>query len=232
MPTPDPDLAEEAGPDEEELGQYAPALLSTEHWSLLAARGLIWNEAQSRVSVFLTVLSASMIALAFLADATDFGTPTIIAALVLLPMVFLLGIAAYVRLVDVNIEEFQLMLAMNRLRHAYVDLEPGLKRYLTTGIHDDERGVFKTYMVERPSRASFWMYFLINTPTVVATVNSALAAAMAVVALHAANRVQGVVIAGGIAAFVLVWVLLFLLQRRTLRAFQYDEPRFPTPPVR
>jgi hypothetical protein len=222
----EPDRADEPT---EELGEAAPALLSTEHWSLLAARGLIWNEAQSRVSVFLTVLSASMIALAFLADATDFGTPTTIAALVLLPVVFLLGIAAYVRLVDVNIEEFQLMLAMNRLRHAYVDLEPGLKRYLTTGYHDDERGVFRTYMVERPSRASFWLYFLINTPTVVATVDSALAAAMAVVVLQAVDAPTGWLVASGIAAFVLVWVLLFLLQRRTLKAFRYDKSRFPSP---
>ncbi len=231
METPDRDLDEDAVPDEEELGQYAPALLSTEHWSLLAARGLIWNEAQSRVGVFLTVLSASMIALAFLADATDFGPPTTIAALVLLPVVFLLGVAAYVRLVDVNIEEFQLMLAMNRLRHAYIDLEPGLKRYLTTGIHDDERGVFKSYMVHRPHRSAFWLYFLINTPTIVATVNSALAAAMAVVILQAVHARTGWLIAGGIAAFVLVWILLFLLQRRTLKAFQYDQPRFPSPPA-
>lgn len=231
MQTADSDPAEDTGTDEQELGSSAAALLSTEHWSLLAARGLIWNEAQSRVSVFLTVLSASMIALAFLADATEFGPLTTTAALVLLPMVFLLGLAAYVRLVDVNIEEFQLMLAMNRLRHAYVDLEPGLERYLTTGYHDDERGVFKTYMVERPSRASFWLYFLINTPTIVATVNSALAAAMAVLVLQAVDARTGWVVAGGAAGFVLVWTLLFLLQRRTLKAFGYDKPRFPSPPA-
>jgi hypothetical protein len=222
----EPDQAGE--PAEDELGAAAPALLAAEHWSLLAARGLIWSEAQSRVSVFLTVLSASMIALAFLADATDFGPLTTTAALVLLPVVFLLGIAAYVRLVDVNVEEFQLMLAMNRLRHAYVDLEPGLKRYLTTGYHDDERGVFTTYMVERPTRASFWLYFLINTPTIVATVDAAIAAAMAVVVLQAVGA-TGLVVAGGVAAFVLVWGLLYLLQRRTMKPFSRMKARFPSP---
>jgi hypothetical protein len=28
-----------------QLGAHAPALLATEHWSLLAARSLIWSEA-------------------------------------------------------------------------------------------------------------------------------------------------------------------------------------------
>jgi hypothetical protein len=65
---------------------------------------------------------------------------------VLLPVVFLLGIAAYARLVQINTEEFQLVLAMNRLRRAYLTLEPGLERYLTTGHHDDEQGVIATYM--------------------------------------------------------------------------------------
>ena len=46
------------------LGEHAAALLAAEHWSLLSARSLIWSEAQSRVTVFLTVLSASIVALA------------------------------------------------------------------------------------------------------------------------------------------------------------------------
>ena len=91
----------------------------------------------SRAAVFLTVLSASIIALALVADATGFGPQTATLALVLLPVVFLLGIAAYSRLVQINTEEFQLVLAMNRLRNAYLRLEPGLEPYLTTGHHDD-----------------------------------------------------------------------------------------------
>jgi hypothetical protein len=47
------------------LGPDAAAILSSEHWSLLGTRSLIWNEAMSRATVFLTVLSASIIALAF-----------------------------------------------------------------------------------------------------------------------------------------------------------------------
>ena len=38
-------------------------ILSTEHWSLLTARSLVYNEFFARGSMFLTLLSASLLAL-------------------------------------------------------------------------------------------------------------------------------------------------------------------------
>lgn len=183
--------------------------------------------------MFLTLLSASIIALALVADATGFGAETTMLALVLLPVVFLVGIAAYVRLVQINAEEFRLVMAMNRLRRAYLTLEPGLERYLTTGHHDDQQGVFVTYMVDGPAtRLALWVYFLVNTPSIVATVDAALATAMVVLGLQAAEAPKAVAVAGGVVAFVLVWGTLFRLQRLTLRPFRSQTPRFPTPPDR
>jgi hypothetical protein len=211
------------------LGEHAPALLATEHWSLLAARSLIWNEAQNRVTMFLTLLSASIISIALLADATGFGAETTTLALALLPVVFLLGIACYTRLVHINAEEFRLVQAMNRLRRAYLTLEPGLEPYLTTGHHDDERGVFATYMADRPTRRSMWIQYLINTPSIVATVDAALATAVVALGLRAADAPSTVEVAGGVAAFLLVWGTLSWLQRRTLHPLRQQTPRFPTP---
>jgi hypothetical protein len=211
------------------LGPHAAQLLGTEHWSLIAARSLIWNEAQSRATVFLTVLSASIVALALLADATGFGAQTTTLALVLLPVVFLLGIAAYARLVQINLEEFQLVLAMNRLRNAYLEIEPGLGRYLSTGYHDDERGVIATYLLDRPSRRWLWVHFLVNTPTIVATVDAALAAAIVVLVLQVAEAPREAAVAAGAVGFLAVWGTLFRLQLYTLRPFRSLTPRFPTP---
>jgi len=216
----------------EPLGEHAAALLSTEHWSLLAARSLIWSEAQSRATVFLTVLSATTIALALLADATGFGDETLTVALAVLPVVLLLGIAAYVRLVQINAEEFQLVLAMNRLRRGYLDLEPGLERYLSTGYHDDQRGVFTTYMVERAGQRALWLHFLVNTPNIVATVDAALTAVIVVLGLQAADAPRIAAATAAATAFLLVWVALYLLQRETLRPFRHQSPRFPSPPDR
>jgi hypothetical protein len=212
------------------LGPHAAAILAAEHWSLLAARSLIWNEAMSRATVFLTVLSASIIALALVADATGFGPQTTTLALVLLPVVFFLGIAAYARLVQINTEEFQLVLAMNRLRHAYLQIEPGLERYFTTGHHDDERGLIATYMLAGPSRRWLLVHFLVNTPTIVATVDAALAAAVVVLLLQVGEAPRAAEVAGGVMAFAVVWGLLLRLQLHTLRPLRGETPRFPAPP--
>jgi hypothetical protein len=222
-PAPDPASDHPFGPD-------GAAILATEHWSLLASRSLIWNEAQSRATVFLSVLSASTIALALLADATGFGPQTTTLALVLLPVVLLLGIATYVRQVQINNEEFQLVLAMNRLRRAYLTIEPGLEPYFTTGHHDDERGLVATYMLDHPSRRWLLVHFVINTPTIVATVDAALAAAIAVLVLQAAEAAKVALVAGGMVAFLAVWGGLMPLQRHTTDPLRHSTPRFPTPP--
>jgi hypothetical protein len=218
------------GASDPTLGPHAAAILAAEHWSLLAARSLIWNEAMSRATVFLTVLSASIIALALLADATGFGAQTRTLALLLLPLVFFLGIAAYARLVQINTEEFELVLAMNRLRHAYLQIEPGLERYFTTDHHDDERGLIATYMLEGPSRRWLLVHFLVNTPTIVATVDAALAAAIVVLLLQVGEASRAAQVAGGMIAFALVWGVLLRLQLHTLRPLRGKTPRFPTPP--
>jgi hypothetical protein len=44
-------------------------VLATEHWSLLSTRGLPWNEMFSRASMFFTILSGSVVALALVAQA-------------------------------------------------------------------------------------------------------------------------------------------------------------------
>lgn len=212
------------------FGPNAAQFLSTEHWSLLGTRSLIWNEAMSRATVFLTVLSATIISLALLADATGFGPETTMVALVLLPIVFLLGLAAYARLVQINTEEFQLVLAMNRVRRAYLQLEPGLEPYFTTGHHDDEHGVVTTYMLDRPSQVWLWIHFVVNTPTIIATVDAAVAATVIVLLLQLAGAPMAVVLASAALTFLAIWVGLYFLQWRILRRLFDQTPRFPSPP--
>ena len=96
------------------FGPDGATILATEHWSLLGTRSLIWNEAMSRTTLFLTVLSASIVALALLADATGFGRRTTAVALVLLPVVFLLGLATYGRLIQINSEDVAITLGALR----------------------------------------------------------------------------------------------------------------------
>jgi hypothetical protein len=93
------------------FGPDAAAIAATEHWSLLGTRSLIWNEAMSRTTVFLSVLSAAIVALALVANATGFRSQTATLALVLLPVVLFVGVATHSRLLQINREDVELVLA-------------------------------------------------------------------------------------------------------------------------
>src|SRR5690348_12593861 len=112
-------------------------ILATEHWSLLATRSMTWNEIFSRASMYITVLSAAVVALALVAQATAFGPTFRLFALLVLPVVLPVGVATVIRLADANTDDFGLVLGMNRLRHAYLELAPDLEPYFVTEYHDD-----------------------------------------------------------------------------------------------
>jgi hypothetical protein len=217
-------------PGDRPFGPDAAAILATEHWSLLGSRSLIWNEAMSRTSIFLTLLSASIIALALAADATGFGGQTTTLALVLLPVVLLLGLATYVRLVQINAEEARTVLAMNRLRRAYLTMAPGLEPYFSTGHHDDERGVAATYLMSGPRDLRPLAHFLVTTPTIVATVDAALATVIVVLVVQAVDASTATAVLAGTVTFAGVWGLLMPLQRTSVTAIRAAATRFPTPP--
>lgn len=87
-----------------ELGPHARQILTAEHWSLLASRSMGYTEAMSRASIFVAALSGAVVALALVAQATDFGDGFVAFALVLVPVVYFLGLATVVRLAQINFE--------------------------------------------------------------------------------------------------------------------------------
>jgi hypothetical protein len=119
-------------------------ILATEHWSLLSARSMGYNEIFSRAGMLLTIVSATVVALALIGQATDFGSDFRVFSILLLPLVLLVGLTTFVRVADVSIEDVAIVAGMNRLRHAYVEIAPELEPYFVTGTSDDEEGVLKT----------------------------------------------------------------------------------------
>jgi hypothetical protein len=210
-----------------QFSERAASILATEHWSLLGTRSMAWNEAFSRTNVFLNTLSASVVALALVADATGFDDSFFGFALVLFPIVLFLGVATYVKLVQINTDDIYQVRAMNRLRRAYLDIAPELEPFFTAGAHDDESGIWATLRLggTHPSRP--WVYFLVTTPTVIATVDSIVVAA-GVALLASRFEVTGFrLIVISLAAAIGVWALLFSLQLQTLRTVRAETPRFP-----
>jgi len=120
-------------------------LLATEHWSLLASRSTTQGEVLTRISMFLYLVSAGLVSLALAGQATDFdeGFPAI--ALTLLGIILLVGVLTQVRVINVALEDLAYVLAMNRLRGAYAQLDPGVAEYFMASRFDDMPGSQTTY---------------------------------------------------------------------------------------
>lgn len=129
-------------------------ILATEHWSLLAARALSWNESFSRTSMLLATLSATVVALALAAQVAEFGPAFVAFALVVLPFVELVGVATFARLGEANREDLQSIQGMNRIRHAYVEIAPQLEPYFVADRHDDLPALFSAYGMRPGSMSS------------------------------------------------------------------------------
>src|SRR4029077_19886176 len=67
-------------------------ILATEHWSLLAARDVTYRAVFSRATIFLTVVSAAVVALALVARATEFGNGFTAFAFLVLPIALFVGV--------------------------------------------------------------------------------------------------------------------------------------------
>jgi hypothetical protein len=123
----------------------ALTILTTEHWSLLSARALVYNEAFARAGMFLTFLSATLVALGLVSASMGFSHSFLVIVAVVLAVDLFVGLATMGRVATATNEDVRFLQGMNRLRHAYHETVPGLDRYFITGKYDDIRGVFEVY---------------------------------------------------------------------------------------
>jgi hypothetical protein len=120
-------------------------ILSTEHWSLLTARSLAYNEAFTRASMFLTFLSMSFVAMALLTQAMGFAHDFFVIAAIVLGFDFVIGILTLIRIDGTSRDDLRATQGMNRIRHGYVRIAPQVAQFFVSGTHDDMPGVLKTY---------------------------------------------------------------------------------------
>lgn len=201
-------------------------LLATEHWSLLATRSMIWSEVMSRISILLTVTSACLVVVGLTVQSAGFGDAFHVLATGLSAVVLLLGTLTAVRVHNVMDDDEALVLAMNRLRAAYVDLDAGIAPYLLTGATDDDAGVAQTYGLWRTRRTSQLLgstgIFVIAVNAVVAGVFVALVTQWGGAPTAVTAVLGGLGLLGYAAGF---FGLSARDHRRTTRAWS---PRFPT----
>ena len=226
-----PALTDATRPSLAERGSVPDAvrvqMLATEHWSLLATRGMTWNEAFSRATMFITMLSADVVALALVAQATAFGSAFRIFALLTLPVVLLMGLATIIRLSDVNQDDFGLVIGMNRLRHAYLELAPELEPYFVTAHFDDEASVMASYGLNASLRLS---RILAGTPTLVGAINVVVAGVLGALVADTAGASGAITMAAGVGAALVVAAGLGALAYRSISVSRrIYRPRFPRP---
>jgi hypothetical protein len=219
-----------ARPDPERAAKVQ--ILATEHWSLLATRSLTYTESLSRVTIFLSIVSGVVVALALVAQVSRFGPAFIAIAIPLLSVVAFTGISTMGRLMTLNRDDFRWVVGMNRLRRAYLELHPELERYLVTGSHDDMPGVLQTLGIHVSSahRAGSVLHALQTLPGMLSVIVGSVFAAIAALAGLAFGAPSiGVMVASAL-AFVLAMVWLTIWGRRELRGRDPSlEPHFPAP---
>jgi hypothetical protein len=178
------------------LGRRAQ-ILATEHWGLLAARGTAQSEVLARITIFLTLVSAGLITIGLLGQASDFDGWFTPAMLAILAFLCLIGFMTAVRVMNVAEEDMMYVVAMNRLRGAYVDLDPQVEQYLLASWHDDEEGMKRTYSFLRIRGFS---HLLGSSSLLVFVVDACVFGLFAGAIVVAAGGAVGWAIAVGIAA--------------------------------
>jgi hypothetical protein len=200
--------------------------LATEHWSLLATRSMTWTEIFSRTGTYLTVLSATVIALSLVANAMGIGQEFRTFALLILPVVLLVGVGTFFRLIEADIEDAWLVIGMNRLRHAYLELAPELEPYFVASHHDDAPGILQTYAFRTRVGLTHW---LSGSPVIVGIIDAVVTGVLAAVVCQAVGGSGALGIIAGVIAALATAALLGAIGYRKVRQVSRDyHPRFPS----
>jgi hypothetical protein len=207
-------------------------ILSTEHWSLLAGRSLAYNEAFSRAGMFLTFLSATLIVIGFVIGSQGLVPGVVPVAAILLLADLYIGAATVGRLIDANSEELHAVRGMNRIRHAYREMVPGLEPYFVSSFHDDARGVLAAYGDITATRGTLAnvVHGLTTMIGMVMTVVAMIVGALAALVAVGVGLGGQIALLAAVVGFLLGTSIFAYVGMRTALANQANvESRFPTP---
>jgi hypothetical protein len=211
--------------------QDVKELLAAEYTLLATLLSTTWAATLTRTSIFLFTLSAAGVTLGFAAQGGVERGLFRGLALVVLPIVLFLGITTFVRLVQLQREQYVYLAGLNRIRRFMVDHAPAARQYLVLPLHDDYRGVFRgpgTGMGTRPPRFRL-VNLIAQTQGIVCVVTAAVAAAFAGLAAAPLGFLPLSAIAA--VAFLATSVLLLVYWQRSLAdVIEATVPVYPTPP--
>ena len=198
-----PSAARSASALPDRPGAFFSALL-TEHFVLESARSITVSESSSRAALYLTTLSSSLVAFGFLAH-TEFAGGFLG---IVVPVIFLLGIFTYERLVETSLEDVAALAAIQRIRRYYRSILPGAESYLMM-----PRGMRAPNELLEIGRSGSWrggVFFTMSSA--IAVVNSIVAGAGVALLLNHLRAHEGVSVGLGVLAAALLAALHWLYQ--------------------
>jgi len=171
--------------------------LSTEHFTLQGARSQTMNESSARASLYVFSVSSVLIALGFIGQVSEIGDLFNTFALTVLPTLYVLGVATFVRLVECAAEDFRYGMAINRIRGYYEEIAGDRADLFLLSGKDDASGVRENMGMPRGGRVPVFAF-----SSAIAVINGVVGGAAVALALGAlAGASLGVAaIAGGAAA--------------------------------
>lgn len=203
-----------------------------EYGLLMNALTASWSVSMSRTSVFLGVLSAAGVALGFVAQGAGFGPTFFGFALVILPVTLFLGLATFVRQVQIAREVIVYIIGMNRIRHFLQEAVPASRPYFILSAHDDALSLYRNIgagMSRRPPRSRL-VFALVQTPGIIAVVCGVVAGVIGASAAVTLSVGQGWPWIAGAIVFVVVAGGLLLYWRSSMADLEASiRPMFPTP---
>lgn len=189
----------------------AITILSTEHWSLLSARSLAYNEAFARGGMFLSFLSMSFVALALLSQAMSFGDQFLTVAAIVLTFDLVIGLTTYGRIMGANVDDLRAVHGMARIRHGYTEVAPLVTRYFTSATHDDIDSLMGAYGDPPAGYVSSVLYGLTTSGGMVGLITSMVGGVLAGVVALMIGVSGGLAVWIGVGGAMIVLLALVLL---------------------
>jgi hypothetical protein len=181
--------------------------LANEYFALSGLRASSIGEAGTRATLFFTTLTGTVLALGFLAAATDAVVPVAYAAL---PIVILLGLLSFLRLVEISVEDVGALRAINRIRAYYGALVPEGRDYFPAP--GKQQAINE--LIDVGARRAPWRAALTIAATV-GVMDALVAGASLAFALAHAGMSTGLAVVIGVAvALVMIWGLFAYQTRR------------------
>jgi hypothetical protein len=179
-------------------------------------------ESLGRTTIYLGSLSATLVALALIVQGDTTEDDFRLFALILLPALIFLGTVTFVRVLENSIEDTIYVLAINRIRHYYLEHAGENARYFTLSGHDDLEGAYANMGLA----ASRWRPFF-SIGAVLALINSMVTGALAGIAVDAVASREVALVAGALVGAAAFAVHYRAGWSRYARAINRHAPLFP-----